>query len=65
MYTPPKILSCTRALSSETVDRAKTDVLAWTYDATLREVVQAAVNSGEILDPDTIIVKITVEARAL
>lgn len=64
MYTPPVILSCTRALSADSLTKAEGDVLAWTYAATLGEVVAHAVASGEVLDPDTIIVKITVEARA-
>lgn len=65
MYTPPVIYQCARVLTREFIHRAKGDALAWTYDATVAEMVSAANNVGDEIDPDTIIVKIVVEGRAV
>lgn len=65
MYTPPVIYQCARALSRESIHQAKGDALAWTYDATVAEMLHAANNVGDEIDPDTIVVKIVVEGRAV
>jgi hypothetical protein len=65
MYTPPVIYQCARALTREMLRSDANEKLGWTYDATVAEMVQAANKVGDEIDPDTIIVRIVVEGRAL
>lgn len=65
MYVPPTIYGSTRVLSGDQLKRMQVDGLAMAHQQALEEVVAGANAAGDMLDPNSVLIKVTVEARAL
>jgi hypothetical protein len=61
----PHVYGGTRSLSADAVKASEGEALKWAYDTALKELTLAADNTGDMLDPNTVVVTLVVEAMSL
>lgn len=65
MYEPPVIYEVSRETTAEAIKHAQIDMLAAMFNTALKEVAHSANQVGDYLDPNSLVVCVTVKARAL
>lgn len=65
MYEPPMVYTEGREVDGDALKAMGTTLLTECYNVALKGVVSAANAKGDYLDPNSITVKVIVEARAL
>jgi hypothetical protein len=66
MYTPPTIHTGAQAFTLDTTDPVEISTrLAAAYDAAAKRVAASANANDDYLDPGSLIVRVTIEGRAL